>query len=253
VTAKKGGRVKSLEDEPWDKRAFSTFTEIDNYRDASPFPHVVVDNLFRPELLDRVVDEWPEVSATQLMHHNDGTHSKDKYASTLRTEYGKCTRSLLRYLGEPTFLKALEKVTGIVGLIPDPYLWGGGLHFTRAGGKLAIHADFSKHLKYQLDRRLNLIVYLNHGWREANQGWLELWDREMQSCVKRILPIFNRTVIFSTTDFSYHGQPEPIQGPPHLFRKSLAVYYYTNGRPDNEVTQRDPMVVLWQKRPGVGY
>lgn len=130
---------------------------------------------------------------------------------------------------------------------------GAGLHFTGAGGKLAIHADFNKHFKFKLDRRLNLLVYLNRGWTDENQGWLELWDRDMKSCVQRILPSFNRTVIFSTTDNSFHGQPEPIQGPPDLFRKSIALYYYSNGRPAEEVTSRDPSNTLRQQRPGSGY
>ena len=85
-------------------------------------------------------------------------------------------------------------------MIPDPYLIGGGLHRTRVGGSLAVHADFNKHPRFTLDRRLNLLVYLNEDWTEANGGWLELWDRDMQRCVQRVLPTFNRTVIFSTSD-----------------------------------------------------
>jgi hypothetical protein len=239
--------------QPFDEKNLSTLTAIENYASAAPFPHLVIDNLFNAGALDRVLDEWPDVKTADLIHHNDGTYSKDKYASTYRTQYGDYTRFFLTCLGEPLFLEALERVTGIVGLIPDPYWRGGGLHFTRTGGKLAVHADFNKHFKYQLDRRLNLIVYLNHGWTDENQGCLELWDREMKSCVKRILPVFNRTVIFSTTDFSYHGQPEPIQGPPDMFRRSLALYYYSNGRPAEEVSGRDPGATLWQQRPGAGY
>lgn len=240
-------------DEPWKESALAEFAQRTEYATAEPFPHIVIDNLFRAKCLAQVLQEWPQLDTGRLIHHNDGTYSRDKYASTQHTRYGPGTRSLLRYLGEPVFLEVLEKVTGILGLIPDPYLRGGGLHFTRAGGKLAVHADFNKHFKYQLDRRLNLIVYLNHGWTDANRGWLELWDRKMTGFVKRILPMFNRTVVFSTTDFSYHGQPEPIEGPPDLFRKSIALYYYSNGRPQEEIAQRDPGATLWQKRPDLGY
>jgi hypothetical protein len=240
-------------DPPLDEKSLFDLISIPDYASAAPFPHLVIDNLFNARALDRVLDEWPDVKTADLIHYNDGTYSKDKYASTYHTQYGAYTRFFLTCLGEPLFLEALEGVTGIVGLIPDPYWRGGGLHFTRAGGKLAVHADFNKHFKYQLDRRLNLIVYLNHGWTDENQGWLELWDREMKACVKRILPVFNRTVIFSTTDFSYHGQPEPIQGPPDIFRRSLALYYYSNGRPVEEVSGRDLGATLWRQRPGAGY
>jgi hypothetical protein len=155
-------------------------------------------------------------------------------------------------LNEPAFLMALEKVTDVFGLVPDPYLFGGGLHFTRSGGRLAIHADFNKHFRYKLDRRLNLLIYLNKGWTEQNQGWLELWPRDMSSCAKRVLPVFNKTVLFSTTDFSFHGQPEAIIGPPDLFRRSIALYYYSNGRPQEEITPA-PHSTLWKERPNAGY
>jgi len=239
--------------EPISQENLSRLAATENYRTAAPFPHVVIDDLFNARALDRVLSEWPELGMPDIDAYDDGTYSKGKYASNARTRHGPYTRFFLSSLGEPRFLEALEKATGIEGLIPDPYLWGAGLHFTGVGGKLAIHADFNKHVKFKLDRRINLLIYLNHGWTDENQGWLELWNRDMKSCGKRILPSFNRTVIFSTTDNSYHGQPEPIQGPPDLFRKSLALYYYSNGRPAEEITGRDPNDTLWQERPGLGY
>jgi hypothetical protein len=239
--------------EPFDQKNLARFAEIDSYKAATPFPHLVFDDLFNPRALDRVLSEWPTLRTPEIDPYDDGTYSKHKYASNFRTQQGPYTRYFLSALAEPRFLEVLEKVTGVVGLIPDPYMAGGGLHFTATGGKLAIHADFNKHYKFKLDRRLNLLVYLNHGWTDENRGWLELWDRNMQNCVQRVLPVFNRTVIFSTTDESFHGQPEPIQGPPDLFRKSIAVYYYSNGRPAEEITGRDPSDTLWQQRPGSGY
>ena len=51
----------------------------------------------------------------------------------------------------------LEALTGIEGLIPDPYFGGGGLHQIEPGGFLKIHADFNVHPKLKLDRRLNML------------------------------------------------------------------------------------------------
>lgn len=239
--------------EPFGQDGLARLTSIEGYAAAEPFPHLVIDDLFDPRALDQILSEWPQVGEPNIDSYHDGTYTTLKYASNFRTTYGPYTRFVLTRLGEPVFLEALEKVTGISGLVPDPYWWGGGLHFTRASGTLAIHADFNKHFKFNLDRRLNVLVYLNRGWTERNQGWLELWDREVTSCVKRILPLFNRTVVFSTTDFSFHGQPEPIQGPPDLFRKSIALFYYSNGRPPEELSGRDSPAPLWRQRPGRGY
>jgi len=101
---------------------------------------------------------------------------------------------------------------------------------------LAIHADFNRHRAYSLDRRLNLLLYLNKDWREEYGGHLQLWNRDMTRCEAKVLPVFNRVMIFSTTDFTYHGHPDPLQCPEGMTRKSLALYYFSNGRPAEEVS-----------------
>jgi hypothetical protein len=104
---------------------------------------------------------------------------------------------------------------------------------------LKIHADFNKHPKTKLDRRLNVLVYLNEDWHEEYGGHFELWDKEMKGVKTKILPLFNRMALFSTTSNSYHGHPNPLTCPPDRTRKSLALYYYTNGRPDSEKFEGD--------------
>ena len=63
---------------------------------------------------------------------------------------------------------------------------------------------------------------------------LDLLCKDMTKCEKKILPEFNKMVIFSTTDFSYHGNPDKINCPNDNSRKSIAMYYYSNGRPASE-------------------
>ena len=135
-----------------------------------------------------------------------------------------------------TFLQFLSEVTGIPNLISDPGFEGGGLHQIIPGGKLGVHADFNRHRDYGLDRRLNLLLYLNKDWREEYGGNLELWDRNMSKCEARVAPLFNRVMVFGTTDFTYHGHPDPLQCPEGMTRKSMALYYFSNGRPAEEVT-----------------
>ena len=109
------------------------------------------------------------------------------------------------------------------------------MHEIKKGGLLKIHSDFNKHPNLKLDRRLNVLIYLNKNWKEEYGGHLEFWDKEMKCCKTKILPIFNRMVIFSTTDFSNHGHPDPLNCPDLMSRKSIATYYYSDGRPPNEV------------------
>ena len=83
-----------------------------------------------------------------------------------------------------------------------------------------------------------MLIYLNEDWDESYGGHFELWDPEMKGCITRILPLFNRMAMFSTTDFSYHGHPDILTCPPERSRKSIALYYYTNGRPAEEVENK---------------
>ena len=72
-------------------------------------------------------------------------------------------------------------------------------------------------------------------WKDAYGGHLELWNKNMSMCEKKISPTFNTMVIFSTTDFSNHGHPEPLNCPKDISRKSIALYYFSSGRPQNEI------------------
>jgi hypothetical protein len=204
------------------------------YLNAKPYPHIVFDNFFNPELLEVVLAEFPKPGAIRWQKFNN--EQEVKLASNAETTFGSVTRLFMYHLNSITFLNFLSKVTGVANLIPDPSFEGGGLHQIMPGGKLGVHADFNKHRAYNLDRRLNLLLYLNKDWREEYGGNLELWDREMKSCQARVLPIFNRVMVFSTTDFTFHGHPDALMCPEGMTRKSLALYYFTNGRPAEEVT-----------------
>jgi hypothetical protein len=204
------------------------------YLNAKPFPHVVFDNFFDPALLDRVLEEFPKPGQIQWQRF-DNTQ-EIKLASAAEASFGCATRLLLYHLNSITFLEFLSNVTGIDNLIPDPRFDGGGLHQIVRGGKLGIHADFNRHSKFGLDRRLNLLLYLNKDWKEEYGGHLELWNRDMTQCGAKLLPVLNRVMVFGTTDFTYHGHPDPLKCPEGMTRKSLALYYFTNGRPAEELS-----------------
>ncbi|ERT09197.1 2OG-Fe(II) oxygenase superfamily protein [Lyngbya aestuarii BL J] len=218
----------------------------ESYAQAQPYPHIVIDNFLPESILDHILDEFPKPDTIDW-HKFNGNYSK-KLASSSELQMGESTRFLLYQLNSSIFIRFLEKLTGIEGIIPDPHFKGGGLHQIERGGFLKVHVDFNRHEKLDIDRRLNLLIYLNKDWKEEYGGYFELWDSEMTGCKKKVLPLFNRCVIFSTTDFSYHGHPDPLNCPEGLSRKSLALYYYSNGRPTEEIS--DGHTTVFQARPG---
>ncbi|KOG34322.1 proline hydroxylase [Streptomyces resistomycificus] len=218
----------------------------EEFRTAEPFPHVVVDDFLPEWVADQVVGEFPKPGDVPWQRFDRATSKK--LASEGDEFIGEFTRHLMAQFNSAAFLGFLEQLTGVEGLVPDPYFEGGGLHQIERGGFLKVHADFNWHNKLRLDRRLNAILYLNRDWEESYGGALELWDREMTRSVTRLLPEFNRFVVFATTDDAFHGHPEPLACPPDRTRRSLALYYYTNGRPAEEFSSAHS--TLYQRRPG---
>ena len=229
-----------------DQLAAMARERAEQYRTAPSFPHIVIDDFLPAWVLDRIIAEFPGPDDVEWRRY--AAEREVKLASKDPTLIPPFTQSVLAQLNSKAIIDFLEVLTGVGGLIPDPHLWGGGLHQIQAGGHLKIHSDFNWHEQLLLDRRLNLLLYLNKGWQPEWGGALELWDRDMSHCVERIEPIANRCVVFNTTDYSFHGHPDPLTCPPDRSRRSLALYYYTNGRPSSEVAPS--RTTAFQPRPG---
>jgi len=218
----------------------------DAYQKGSPVPHAVIDNILNPLLLKGIADRFP-AAGNPVWYRYDNPLEK-KLATNRLADLPEIFTEVFAQLNSSVFLRYLEQLTGIQNLIPDPHLNGGGLHMIEADGMLSIHADYNYHPQTRLDRRLNVLIYLNEDWKDEYQGHFELWNKEMTGAVARYAPLFNRMVVFTVSDTAYHGHPDPLQCPGNLSRKSLAVYYYTNGRPAEEISP--PHSTLYQARPG---
>src|SRR5713226_2731298 len=133
--------------------------KTDQYRTASPFPHIVLDDLFHREMLLRAVRQFP--SPGDIAWYKYDNSLEKKLAMPHADQLPQIFQDIMAELNSARLLTVLELLTGIRGLIVDPEFYGGGLHQIERGGKLDIHADFNVHPKTGLDRRLNLILYLN--------------------------------------------------------------------------------------------
>lgn len=208
-------------DEAQCRAAGEPFAE--QYASATPFAHIALDEFLPRPILRELVAEFPSSEGHDHFNRNQerlkfGYHPQ---------ECGPKVRHALAELNSQAFLAFLTAMTGIKGLIADPYYFGGGLHETKRGGHLGMHADFNIHRQMNVVRRLNLLVYLNEDWAPEYGGDLELWDTDMKGCEKKVAPTFARAVVFSTALDTFHGHPDPLTCPPDNSRKSIALYYYT--------------------------
>jgi Rps23 Pro-64 3,4-dihydroxylase Tpa1-like proline 4-hydroxylase len=219
----------------------------ERYQAADPFPHIVMEEFLPKDFLRGLLGEFPDSNGKSFF---DRDQERFKVQFPPSEIPGRRLRNLVTELNSPAVLRFLQAMTGIKGLIPDPYFTGGGLHETRSGGHLGVHADFNIHKPLKLERRLNLLVYLNDDWPEEWGGHLELWDKSMSSCCHRVAPLLGRAVVFNTSLDSFHGQPDPVRCPPDRARRSIATYYYTAS---TDLLAKVPeRTTVFKTRPGTG-
>ncbi len=193
------------------------------YQSAEPFPHIIIDDFLDKDLLRKVIADFP---SSDNKRYFDRDQERLKFQFQPHEISSGLVRNIFAELNSQAFLGFLEELTGLQGLLPDPYFEGGGLHETKRGGHLGVHADFNGHDRLKLERKLNLLVYLNEDWEHSYGGQLELWDTGMKECAVRVEPVLGRAVIFTTSLDSFHGHPDPLNCPPERSRRSIATYYY---------------------------
>ncbi len=236
-------------------------TALDNidYID-DPFPHCVIDNFFNTTISEELYDNVKSLkleNANTSFRDKKSLHQYNKFAFSKIDELSSLLKSVFVYFSSKEFVAKIEKLTGISGLIcGDLNLRGAGVHTIKNGGFLGMHTDFNTYqhpIHGKLDRRINLLLYMNKDWKSEYNGNLLMYHPDNISEVKSIEPIFNRCVIFNTTKKSVHGHPFPLcVDKEDIYRKSIAMYYYTkneNGEVDFEGDS--PHSTLWHQAPNV--
>jgi Rps23 Pro-64 3,4-dihydroxylase Tpa1-like proline 4-hydroxylase len=204
------------------------------YKNAKPFPHVVIDGLFSNELLDALLAEMAAMSREQWANVEQDSRERTVRMRSA-AELGAAGSHLLSIVNSAGFLYLLSEITGVWQLLPDPYLQGAGYASMRRGDYFNVHSDRNVAYDTGLIRRLAMIVYLNKSWKPEYQGQLELWNSDATRCDATVDPLFNKTVIFEVAYPNYHGVPVPLACPADRKRQSFILYFHTagaQGRPD---------------------
>jgi len=222
-------RLKILQDREMIRRTFG---------DNRPFRHVRIDNFFEGPIAEELLHDFPQFDHERAK--NEFGMPSRKWTVADLAAISPFYKKVYEYIQSPLFLKHVSGLTGIANLIADPKMFGGGTHENLEGQDLYPHVDFNYLEQDNLHRRLNLLVYLNKEWEEEWGGAIELHSnprRRQEDTFTSILPLFNRCVIFETTERSWHAfrtirLPE---GKKHLSCKSLSIYLYTKNRPLEEI------------------
>ena len=193
---------------------------------GAPFPHLVLEGIFNPLLLELVREEFDTVGSevwTALANRYENTRR-----SALGARLGPAAQLYFDVVNSGWFTAWLSSISNVPYLLSDPKLFGGGLHESRTGAHFAVHCDFRYHRFVGLKNEMVFITYLNKGWQPEWGGALELWDAQGKQCQAQVQPEFGRTVLMRTVPGSYHGHPSPLEAPQDRPRRSITAYYYTS-------------------------
>jgi Rps23 Pro-64 3,4-dihydroxylase Tpa1-like proline 4-hydroxylase len=226
------------------------------------FQHVVIDDFFSDEWARKIKEAWPRLEDFPQLYHNPFEQKQHVHNSIdhIRAKHGMLAETILK-LQSPEVVGLMRRIADIDNLEPDPYLHGGGLVEYENGGCLDMHIDYSIHPYSKKERRINLLIYFSDpGWKESWGGGLELWDSTYgkedpipglapypavgDGPIEKVLPRFNRAIIFATGDHTWHAV-SPITSPENQTRKIINIYYISEQR--SEATQR--YKALFYQRP----
>lgn len=217
---------------------------------TDPFPHIIKNNMLPLEIAKQAEEEFLQFD-TKLQDTGACKYGNLKRHFSNFKNMPLMVKEIISFFYSKEFIEVLEEKFKIKNIIPDWKLWGGGMHVSKKGGHLTIHSDFLYQRVTNTKRVLNLLLYLNSGWKENWGGDIELWDKKMSKKIKQLSPLINNCLIFRTDKNSNHGFPDPINCPKEITRKSIALYYYVKDKSffPIKIVPRKYFTTIWKKRP----
>ncbi len=194
---------------------------VTTFRDAEPFPHIVIEEFVTDDLANALISEFPDIGA--MPHSRDYMFGNKHELSSIEAA-GQASAAFSEAVNTPVFAAALSELTGHEVFV-DPMFHGGGFHQGEDGSFLDMHVDFNIHpLHDDWHRMINCLLYLNKGWKPEFGGELLIKNRP-DAVPVAIAPSFNRAVLMVTDDRTYHGYKK-MSLPSGVTRKSIATYAY---------------------------
>ena len=135
------------------------------YQSAKPYRYLVIENFLYEEQAAFIHQSYPTIQDGKW----DGTTYLDQRNKFQKRKFeeNSVMDKVFKELNSPIFLNWLENLTEMdEPLLADPELFGGGLHQSTNGAFLNVHVDYNIHPETNYHRRLNVLIYLNHDWKD---------------------------------------------------------------------------------------
>lgn len=197
-----------------------------------------IDDLLPEELARKIFTSYPPLGEMRLL---DSFREK-KYTSKSMEKFDPLIGDITFAFQDERVIQKVAGITKIKDLKGDPNLYAGGISAMGKGHFLQPHLDNSHDLEQKHYRVLNLLYYITPDWNPKNGGNLELWNEEVTEAVE-IPSLFNRLVLMSTNDKSFHSVNEvKVEGS----RCCVSNYYFSPHSPNGYETTH---VTYFKARP----
>jgi Rps23 Pro-64 3,4-dihydroxylase Tpa1-like proline 4-hydroxylase len=175
---------------------------------------IIIDNfldkalIYQNEIVNSSAEKWDRYD--NMFERKNTYRDKHNFPPNINNLFSDLTSEI--------FINKLNDLTGLE-LINDNERMFWGIHTFTNDDKLDIHVDAGKHLPSGMHKAITLGIYLSKDWIDENYGNFEFWNGDnvnsvnpkIYYCHKKVLPIFNRCIIFENNNNSWHGAPEPCK------------------------------------------
>ncbi|NOT48292.1 MAG: 2OG-Fe(II) oxygenase [Acidobacteria bacterium] len=197
-----------------------------------------IDDLLPDDIAQRIAQTFPPSDKMRLL---DSFREK-KYTSKSLDQFDPLIADITFAFQDNRIIQKVAEITGINDAVGDPHLYAGGISAMERGHFLQPHIDNSHDGEQKNYRVLNLLYYITPDWRPENGGNLELWDEDVSKHVE-IPSLFNRLVLMSTNDKSWHSVNEVKASGT---RRCISNYYFSPHSPNGYETTH---VTYFMARP----
>lgn len=197
-----------------------------------------IDDLLPEDIARKIYEAFPPPDKMRLL---DSFREK-KFTSKSMDEFDPLIADITFAFQDERVINKVAEITEIKDAVGDPHLYAGGISAMAQGHFLNPHLDNSHDYEQKNYRVLNLLYYITPDWKPENGGNLELWNEEVTEAVE-IPSLFNRLVLMSTNDKSWHSVNEvKTEGK----RCCISNYYFSPHSPNGYETTH---VTYFQARP----
>ena len=205
----------------------------EKFQNAEPYRHLILENFFNEDVASAMYENFPSIDDLNVKRKSLNEYKSEDYHFERWDPVFTRVREAIK---SPEWCAIMDQLTGLEGLQTTMDSLGSGVHQGKNGSFVDVHVDVNMNTEAGLWRRINLLIYLNKNWQPGYGGELEIWDKKMTKCHQKVVPGFNRAIIFYTDDNSPHGVSK-LNVPEGESRKSFYTYYYT--QPEAGTVYRD--------------